>query len=201
MSDNKPVVFLIHGMGVHSDKWEDSWLMSMQETLTKSGYANFQAKKSLEESIDFYPINYDNVFVDLMAGWANTATEMQKLSGISMAGELSDAVDWVADITKSEENFVRDSAMDVLLWRLAHVTRNDIINQVAEQITTRLKDLSPVRRMNCHVLSHSLGTSIMDRVLDALARNEWQNGAPSGFDYKKFRFDSIHTIANVSLIL
>ncbi|MBF0195167.1 MAG: hypothetical protein HQL71_11465 [Magnetococcales bacterium] len=200
MSDNRPVVFLIHGMGVHKAGWEVSWIDSMQETLKNSGYTYFQTN-NIKNTVDFCPINYDSIFVDLLGGWSNTATKVMELKGMKMAGELSDAVNWAADINKSDSSFIRDSVLDVLLWRLGHVTRNDIINEVATQITEKLLTLTPQRRSNCHVISHSLGTSVIDRVLDAIATNEWQNGAPSGFDSKKFRFNSVHTLANVSLIL
>lgn len=198
----KPVVFVVHGMGVHEDGWE---LESFVEPLEKeaSAYDKFKTEK-LTDQVDFVGIRYDDVFQDALDAWDENASALLAQAQPGSRDTVEEAVGWLDGISDQQGNFGWTHAADVLLWKISPFFRMTIINRVADTIaaemTQRTAD-APGHSVTSSVVSHSLGTSVIHDTLLEMMRGSWTGSNANGFKPEFFRFDSLHTVANVSKLL
>lgn len=204
---DKPLVFLIHGMGVH----EEGWSSNVQKALAAQAeqYAHFRPDDGgtpLTDLVDFVEVTYDDVFRRALENWQKKNGELLKEVADRDREQAEKAVGWLEGIGETEDNFGWTHAVDVLLWRFSPYFRNTVKSVVAERITAKLIQKtgeSEFAYAKASIVSHSLGTAIAHDVLADLAFGRYASAkAPvNGFDPVAFRFESIHSICNVSRIL
>lgn len=196
----KPLVFLIHGMGVHKKGWSNDFVNKLTECAGTFQYFN---GKVLGDLVDFQEVTYDNYFTKALENWNTNAAKILALSAPNQRELVEKALGWIEGCSVQQDNFTWTHVADVLLWRLAPYLKNPIKNHIAEQITGKIIErihLSPGKSVRCSVISHSLGTSVAHETLEDLARGSWSSGT-NGFDPSFFHFENLHMIANVSRIL
>ena len=115
------------------------------------------------------------------------------------------AVGWLTGLESKQDSFGWTHAADVLLWHVNPYFRNTIKTTVADRI---VKDVvaaikaSPFRLVHASVISHSLGSAVVHDTLTDLATGDFSgNSGDFGLRPEFFRFESFHTIANVSRLL
>ena len=204
---DKPLVFLIHGMGFH----EEGWSSEVQRALATQAerYAYFDAAREgtpLTDVVDFVEITYDDVFRRALENWQNKNSELLKEIGEKDREQAEKAVGWLEGMAETDDNPAWTHAVDVLLWRFSPYFRNTIKSVVAEKITGKLVQKtreSEFAYAKAAIVAHSLGTAIIHDVLADLAFGRYTSprAAVNGFDPVAFRFESIHSICNVSRIL
>lgn len=197
----KPLVFLIHGMGVHKAGWSRMFRNKFAEKALL-----YRPQASLEDDIEFAEITYDQVFRDAIQNWAATNTRLLSEIGEADREMAEQAVGWLDGMGEEERNPIWTQVADVLLWRLSpffsFTVRTHVAKCIAEKLRQRM-GRDGQHHARASIISHSLGTSVIHDVLADFAHGRYtgDNAAGNGFNAEFFRFESLHTIANVSRVL
>ncbi len=202
----KPLVFILHGMGVHKNdgKWAQPFIDALDASIETHNYANLKGDGKLAKKVDFVPISYDSYFSELLENWEKNAKEIIDAAGAMEKETVENGLDWLSGISSTEDNFVWSHVVDVFLWRFSPYVRKAIKSHIgkimAKTLSNRISK-SPTGLIKCFVVSHSLGTAVVSQVLTDLAKGAWSPDDPNGFNPRFFRFASLHAVANVSKIL
>ncbi len=195
---NKTLLFVIHGMGVHDQGWEDDLKTKLTDLTTR--YPAFQ-ETSLWNHVKLIPIRYDNHIVDALnqwqteAGTASVFAEANKIDG-------SESLAWLNDIANEDSDFFWSHVADVVIYRFFELYRDRIRASVAKQIVDPIMAIPKSQRDFSRVLflAHSLGTSVLHDSLHLLGTNQFA-GLTNAFSPPTARFRAIMTLANVSRVL
>ncbi|KIH77730.1 hypothetical protein SAMN05660860_01216 [Geoalkalibacter ferrihydriticus] len=196
----KPLVFLVHGMGAHPPGWSAAFVKILRKA--SKSYAFFQ-ERHLADLIEFHEVCYDQIFRNTLANWEENSRRILQLAAPMDREMVEKALGWMEGLAEEQDNFVWSHVADVALWKLAPYLKKMVKTEVATQITGRIHErlaASPVKDVSCAVIAHSLGTSVTSETLMDLARGSWTEGE-QGFDPRFFRFECLHMIANVARIL
>lgn len=205
---DKPLIFLIHGMGTYTEGWSKPVQDALNEHAQKFVYfKTTQNGAPLSTLVDFAEVTYDTVFQKALDNWQRNAEQLLQEVAPEDKETAEKAVGWLKGIGDTDKaDFGWTHAADVVLWRFSPHLRNTVKAHVADEITKNVVEkiqASDLRSVKAAVISHSLGTAVAHDVLADLAAGRYT--APgvtaNGFDPRSFRFSSLHTVANVSKIL
>ena len=191
----KRVVFLLHGVGRHEEKWS-SQFQTRFKTLAKGLEADDDFDpEPLAEEVDatvFHELWYDDLyqtFVKVML-----QREADFIAALKFAGLTRLAKIFTTDA--DEENFVRDNIFDVLLYRVMPEHRLMTRNKLAIAIMSAVLQHG-IDDVEYTLVAHSLGTAVAHDTLQELAT---QSGSPLRLGLT-FSFRNLMMLANTSALL
>jgi len=190
-------VLLIHGIGAHGNGWSAGWQQCLRENAELfDPYAN--DAKAFDADVAFAEITYDQVFEQ------GFRQRWQSLAGALADAALPSAVRTVfSELAQSPDARLPHSlwthGLDAILWYAVGQARQAVIAEVALQLAEALRRAQR-DEADVHILSHSLGTSVVHDTLLCLA------AAPDtkkAFDPKLGgqRWTSYVSVANVSRVM
>lgn len=193
----KHTIFLVHGMGVHQS---NVWIKEITRKL-KSVSKNYQFFKTnnLEDYVEFFPINYDNVINKILEEWKNAEdiVEFAKLHGLTD----KKVFDYLKSLTDEEKKFLWEYVGDVIIYRFFPTYKNLIRISVIEQFAKKINQLiDSSGQAVCSVIAHSLGTIVAHDSLHKLGTEDWEN-VTNVLSPEHWKFNSIFMIANTSKLL
>lgn len=197
----KHIVFFVHGMGKHDDKWHEPGLEVLRNVF--GDYDAFRGA-NFDDLIDPVPVVYDNLIetwrqkmsADFTAFRAALIGGMDP-SDISKLGSVNRQLDKIEGwIGAGESDFVWSHAMDVVLYRFFSLVSMAIDVSVSRQILEKLKSGS---FLTWSVLGHSLGTSVVHNALNSLYGTGLEGQPP--LNVSETRPRAIMMVANVSRVL
>lgn len=198
----KQTIFLVHGMGNHPEGWAKN--EGFIDAITKAyNQYEYLAKTPIEQRFDFVPINYDNVFVNLVNTWASNAKMISALAGeVGAPQAIAKLTGWLEGAGELKGNFAWTHAADVLLYRGFRLVRERVCTSVANQIVSVVnKNRKQHADWNWSVIAHSLGTAVTH---DTFARIGAPNqGWPGQLAYSapNEQAQVVMMVANVSKVL
>jgi hypothetical protein len=218
---SKPVLFLLHGVGQHSQEWASiagGPVHALKQAASR--YACFEGR-DLEELVELVPIRYDDIFDRLMSQWADQARKLRDLATPLGSSLLDGGLDLLSKADSGHA--VPAVGCDVLLYKgfrlFSHRVQLHVALQMAKVIAERTRDVqgAPPR---FYVMAHSLGTTVAHDALHRLGAESWQDFQEmrgedgvdgdltelaqiktSGFAPGEFKFDGLFQIANMSRLL
>ncbi len=193
---DKHLVFLVHGIGVHHANWSNDFQLEL-EKLSRN-YHYFKINK-LKDQLEFNEITYDKIFRDQIENWQLNFDNLISLSPTASQQSIREALDWMNGMSDQKENFLWTHVADAVLWKISPYLRNHVITSVArclaEGINKKIED--SLFTPNYSIVGHSMGTSVVQQTLEALAKGAWSGETFNAFNANDVRFNSIHMIANV----
>ena len=187
------VVFVVHGMGLFSDGWE---LPVVQQLRDFCGTFSRGGKSDFDRRFKFIPINYSQLFKDILTTWATEKKNIADLTGQVGADQVAKLESWIADENSVEKNFFWSHAFDVITYRLLPTVRDAVQVRVASQLLDGIKDLPP--GSDWSIIAHSLGTAVIHDTLQAWFTQPLAGGGTLGQRTTPFL---LQMVANVSRIL
>ncbi len=200
----KHVVFFVHGMGNHDNKWHEAGLKALSSAWSE--YDNLN-DDTLEDKIEAISVVYNDIFEvwrqrmksdfdsfkgALLGTASNIANEDQgQVDAISK--KLDRIGEWIG---AGEPEFVWTHAMDVVLYRFFTQIRMAIDVSVLKQILERV---NKGNFKTWSVVGHSLGTSVVHNSINSLYGAGVGDVAPLSPNETRARV--IMMVANVSRIL
>ncbi len=202
----------VHGVGQHANDWVTTEEQDDGLTFKDRFEACWNQYSALGTTDDlvFHSIHYDDAIIRVLNNWDDMLGQFSMLaprtplmqSGADFFNELHEK----ALATKGENNrkqFLRTHVMDLLLFYTIPSVTDAIITYVGRQcfdIINRERDND--EQATFSVLSHSLGTSVVEKTLKAMFNEgiEQQNG-PMDTLKGDFKFQSVSLIANASFTL
>ena len=192
----KHLVFLIHGMGIHPEKWSVDTVKLLTEA-----YGQFPGLKSspFETAYEFVEISYDNIFEGIRTRWGNESAALLKVMGANGLGD-----DFLKKLVAvgnepSKDSFLWTHVLDVILYRFVPTVSMAVRVSVADQIMKRLNTGGEIPTWS--VIAHSLGTSVAHDTLSDL----YHTDIPGKIGYSLSPGDTdaefIMMVANVSKVL
>jgi len=196
----KHIIFLLHGMGHHPDKWadDDGYIPAI-----KKAYSQYPilAAKPIEERFEFVPVSYDHIFVKLVETWADNAVLIDKLVAETGA-PIGALTKWLKGAGELKGNFAWTHAADVLLYRGFRLVREAVCSNVANQIISVInKQHKDFGRSSWSVVAHSLGTAVLQATLARLGAPNVNMPGVEAFSSKNEQAQVIMMVANVSKVL
>jgi len=217
------VLFLIHGVGNHSDGWAFDAIKTLG-VAAKSfpGFVNVNQDDPLGDEIDFVPITYNEIFDALLERFKDLAAQFEPLDEAQLHSP-------VKKIKKLSEEFDKETVRylgDVILYRGFRLVRNAVLLKVMATIARKIQstglshDGTPVKY---GVLGHSLGTTVAHDALHLLATTPWLQAdaalaklkqltpelgqslagvvGDNPFSPRNFMFDAVFMVSNTSRLL
>lgn len=192
----KQLVFLVHGIGAHQEGWSKEMQTSL-EAISKR-YDYFSGNK-LTKQVDFKEITYDKIFSDQIKNWQDNFDNLISASPAGMENSVRESLEWMDGMADDSDNFLWTHVADAVFWKISPYLKNNIMSIVAKEIASGInkKIDESLFTPNYSIIGHSMGTSVVQQTLAALARGEWAEGGFNAFNANDIRFNSIHMIANV----
>lgn len=193
------VVFPLHGMGAQTDGWHKEFVDSISAAYDQY---DFMSRKSLaDRGIEFQPVNYDNIFREIVSTWADNAEIVSKVAGDTGA-PIGKLTDWLKGAGELNDNFKWSHAADVLLYRGFSLVRARVCVHVARQITGRIKkQIDDEGSSNWSLIAHSLGTAVAHDTLARLWKKDSTLPGDVAFSADNEQANLIMMVANVSRVL
>ncbi len=173
-------VFVVHGMGTHSEDWWDSELEKVNKVKRYDALASTEGKtlKSFTEKLNFIELNYsilhdkirdavasESKFTDLIK--EEEEAENAKFHPDAIAKWKTDWANTAQEVSLFYENdFLKDSVWNVFLVA-SKLTRHYTAVHVARQILDAFTQIGNAG-INWSVLAHSLGTAVIQDALNLL---------------------------------
>ena len=202
---NKPIVFLLHGMGKNAAaSWHNKPVKVLNSALKFYPGLTFSSS-SLGRRFDIVPLNYDEFFERRREMWADNfgrlLTEMKKSDGLSRSLSQTGAkrLARIHDST-TNDSFFNTHVLDVLIYRYTLVGEQIRVS-IAKQIAGALAE--GINRP-FHFIAYSLGTSVLHDTLHKLYSGaSWRNKKRirRAFKPATMKADSVIMVANVSRVL
>jgi hypothetical protein len=185
----KFTLFLVHGIGIHSDA---SWADETITMLEKAWQSDVSINAPMSDYIDPVPISYDQVFESYLddfsdlgkAAWHDAIDlsheEKQKLSETLTANTVND------------RHFVWSYLVDVLLYKMSLV-KEQVNALVAKQLYERISQGQT--QDNFGIIAHSLGTRVIN---DTLQNIRTGTAEQSNFYKQGYRLKFLMQISDVT---
>ena len=197
----KHILFFVHGMGRHDDKWHHAGANVLRNALTD--YDAFRGIR-FDDQIEAVPIVYDDIIETWRRKMAEDFAAFRRalLGGLdpgdsskarSVEKQLDKVEGWIG---AGEPGLVWSHAMDVVLYRFFALLWMAIDVSVSRQILAKIKD---GRFLTWSVIGHSLGTSVVHNTLNSLYGTGFSGQPP--IIPSEFRPRAIMMVANVSRVL
>jgi hypothetical protein len=197
-------IFLVHGIGHHSEGWSKSWQDTFLDRLMTYSPFRGEDRADVQDVCQFVEITYDDTFEGIRQEWSDLGKALTAVKSNLAFVSLLQHLDSTSPAS-SFETFFWENMLDVALWFGFKEARSaviaNVVAQLTEELQQRLAGTSAVDRPNLsnfHVIAHSLGTSVIHDALVSLSRSK-----PTAPDYgtKLFRFQNLVTVANTSLVM
>lgn len=195
---SKHLLFLVHGMGNHpAGVWSKP---VVDRLLSLSGRYSFFQAHPLNGFVDFVPIDYDNIFDDILRNWSKTSAKITEFAN-SISLPRADSLSWLNSAGSRENDFFWSHCTDVIMYRFYKLVRDNVRIAIVDQMVTVINKALQVDKTTpmCSVMAHSLGTAVAHDCLHALATGK--HGAGNPFSPSNFRFQNIFMVANTSNLL
>ena len=199
----RPVVFLVHGFGVHPEGWEGPVIRALDAAILEHDYAYFDGS-AIEDHIEFIPLGYDDLLHGRIEAWSECLRDLHNLAGES--SELADVLAWFDEKglgapEAGDENFRWTHAMDVAIYRFHPHVRRLILTRLIEAMAHKIGEVLDHRVLRpISILSHGLGTAVSHDAVHLLGTRPWGD-APLPMGPAHWRFDCIASLSNVSRLL
>lgn len=184
----KHMIIFVHGVGNHTF---ESFKKECIDTLdwVASQYPNVP---KISDAFDIRSICYDTVFDKVLENARKSMTNLSEAQA-SILKSLKDYQDVIA-----EDSFWTENALDAMVYKTFLADAVDA--EVAEQFYTLYNETVKDGNVRpCHVICHSLGTSVMHNVFQRLyATRDSQSARYKYLDPIKNSLASITMLANVS---
>ncbi|MCH8529344.1 MAG: alpha/beta hydrolase [Saccharospirillum sp.] len=195
---NKPIVLLIHGMGIHPP---ENMSKEFKEGLTEAAIGFGVTDFNLDDHIEIVEFNYSESFDAIRARLAeqsnNILGQFNSLPGQGAAIDLVQRlIQYQADLDKDE--MIYTHWLDVLLYGATYYGE-----QVRVELAKVLNDLKArAAGRDIHIVAHSLGTALTHDTLNKLYRDD--GTIDDGFPHLKPGIDNIKclwTFASVNRLV
>jgi len=192
------LLFVVHGMGVHSDL---TWFPEVRDKLVALA-AQYAAagQPALSTQVEIVDVTYDSVFAKLLDRWngaADAIGDTVAKEGISMP----DLVGWLKGVNATEKKFFWSHVVDVMLYRYFPLVTKHVRVMVAQRILSKIREMKKQGgSLEVSFLCHSLGTSVLHDTLALLATDPSLK-ARAALAGTSFPFNAIFTVANVGRVL
>ena len=189
------LLFVVHGMGSNPPGWEKPLVKHLDQLANR--YLAFKNGRPLSEQVKIVPINYDQVFSDIVAGWNDAGSELKQALRDNKA-KLPQIQQKISDVTmpQSTSSVFWSTLIDPILYRGISDVRRQVLSSVIAQVLRGLQGAGGGQAPEASVLCHSLGTIVMHDALTALGTEE--QGGSDVFTSERFRFENLFSVANVS---
>jgi len=192
----KHLIFLVHGMGTHPEKWSEGTRKLLTDAYNSYPDLNIIP---LEDRFEFVEICYDNIFEDIRKRWKNESESILKVMGAN--GLDGDLIKKLVEAGQypSKDNFLWTHVLDVLLYRFAPTVSMAVRVTVANQIMKRLDTGGEIPAWS--VLAHSLGTSVAHDTLNDLYHTAVPGKSKLSLSTGDTSAELVMMVANVSRVL
>lgn len=170
------VIFLVHGMGQFAQDWEEGVVTELRafcDTYSKPGQGDF------DKRFKIVPINYSELFLDILREWARQKKNLSDLSVQVGADLVTKLMSWIADDGTIEKSFFWSHVFDVITYRILPTVRDAVQVRVALQLYEGTKDLDEDDTWS--IIAHSLGTAVTHDTLQTWYTQPL-DGIDVGFD-------------------
>jgi len=193
---SKHILFLVHGMGVHPDKWSAGTIK-----LLKDAYDSYPGLNIVpfDARFQFVEIGYDKIFEDIRKRWASESGAILKVMGANGLGDdfLKKLVE--AGNEPGKDNFLWTHVLDVLLYRFVPTVSMAVRVSVADQIMKQLDTGGEIPAWS--VIAHSLGTSVAHDTLNDLYHTAIPGRPGHSLSTGDTAAELVMMVANVSKVL
>lgn len=192
-------LFLIHGIGRHEKGWSDTtWQPCILENLKAFAPYTDMSPEEIDNDLHFFEVTYDAVLdKSYRQRWKELANAIADTALPASVRSVMQELRQEPDARLPE--YFWTHALDAILWFSLKQARGAVIQNVAKQLTRGLK-AAQLDGADVHILSHSLGTSVIHDTLLCLAA-----GTESATVYDPnrggIRWKSLVTVANVSRVV
>lgn len=175
----KNVLFFVHGIGRHSTGWAsapDGPIPALDSAM-KLYPACFRNGKKLSDYLELVEIRYDDIFDLILNQWQSLADKLGAVGGnVDWAGQVRELL---AGVGNNQNQFV-DFGGDVVLYggfdlvaRIVRLRINSIIAVEILRAHVEARDAGGLQVPRFGVISHSLGTAVVQDALYHLATEPW----------------------------
>ena len=194
----RSLIFMLHGMGNQPEGWAGPYVDAIKEAY---GLYPFLQDTPIEERLAFVPLQYDDIFREIVQTWADNAA-LVRAAAKELNAPVSRLTNWLVGADELKDNFAWTHAADVLLYRAFALVRNRVCTHVGKQLTVRIKrEIDEAGSCSWSAIGHSLGTAVLH---DTLARlwNPLSNlPGNMAFAPENAQADLVMMVANVSRLL
>lgn len=193
---SKPVLILLHGMGIHSaNSFKKEVLGGIKSALKR--YPTYK-KTNFAKEVEIHSISYDHIFEERRKALARAGLGVQDLIENSLGGvDLPEALDAVArlDANLGGDEFAHTHVLDVILYLT--MVGEQVRLYVEQEIVDVYRNTPQSTPIN--ILAHSLGTAVLHDSLHKL----YTVGASAGtqINVNQFKLSSIWMFANVGRVI
>lgn len=195
---SKNVLFLLHGIGQHSDSWavDEGGPISTLEHVAQQ-YDFFNGKK-VNDFIDFIPIRYDDIFDKILNNWGKMSEDILNSAGAISPNFIKDTLEVMEKAGDKKNAFIRTGG-DVILYKgfnlFAQRVKLRVISGIAKTIANKTtgRDGNPIR---FSIAAHSMGTAVAHDALQHLGTEDWLNKDFS-YDYNEDNKDASKEVADL----
>lgn len=194
----KHILFLIHGIGIHETTWAEEPDGPIETLKRASRQYSYFKNKELEDKVEFAPIHYDEVFLEIVSQWQSDAT---KIDQWDTSGVLKGSLTWLEAAGEKEKNFWWSHVADVAMYRFFPLYRQRVRIHVIDQLAKKIEQaMDSEGEATCSVLAHSMGTAVAHDCLHLLGTIRWGNQA-NPLNPAHWRFNHLFMVANTSRLL
>jgi hypothetical protein len=180
-------------MGTFPETWVSPYIEQL-----KSAYSQYPslAARPFEDEFKIVGIRYDDVFEDMRAQWADSATKV--LNVFTQAGLANSAAGKLLKLNQGlgKNQFVNTHILDVLQYRFLPTIAEEIRNRVMDKIQEQVLDVSPPPYYS--IIAHSLGTVVVAEGLHKwMTARTWRDTKLDS----RFAPTNLFMVANCSRVL
>lgn len=206
----KKYILCVHGIGKHSENWTDTPDdgKSFKQTLTDiwGEYADSKNRSSFDAAVEIIPIHYDEEIIRIFNYWVNNVDKIK--AEMQAAPLVLDQIDWFIDAVdaassaNTNDDFRFTHLMDLILFAGIQSIQNRLIVYVGKQIADAIQKITSIEpRAEISIVAHSMGTSMVHKVLPYLFSETVKTPFGSQTLQGNFKFSCITMIANCSYAL
>jgi len=188
------VIFLLHGVGEHTQGWEQSVVAQMRAFCDSSSQ---RGEGDFDRRFKCVGINYSALFKDLLTEWATRRDNIDDLASQVGAELVERLLGWIAGSDEVEKDFLWTHAFDVVTYRLLPTVRDAVKVRVGLQLFEGIQGLD--ENANWSIIAHSFGTAVAHDTLHAWFEQPLPDGRGTLGQSRAPRL--VQMVANVSRLL
>ena len=190
------IVFLIHGVGQHSADWSDLAGGPANALRVAANNYSYFGKSTLDDSVEFVPIRYDDIFDRILTGWAEACRDLRKIGG-AFSPMLDSGLMFLSKADSGTPAIA--IAGDVPLYKGFRLFRHRVLMRVIADLASTIASRTQSARgtpPSFHVIAHSLGTAVAHDAIQLLGTENWPEEMmaagrdPEGVRKEKETFDA-----------
>ncbi|MCR9062048.1 MAG: hypothetical protein NXI02_32310, partial [Rhodobacteraceae bacterium] len=171
----KDIVFVLHGMGEHSDDWMTDKAGAIPALKDAAKNYPFFESASLDTYVEFVPILYDDIFRKIIANWTDQANGLKKSIPV-MPGLPDKVLTFMQSL--DDNDWESTHAGDVVLYWGFRLFQQRVSLRVIKQIVDKVNQTATAGDSvpDYHILATSLGTAVAQDALHHLGTETWLEG-------------------------